>query len=183
MPTLRTVDDLLALLAESERFDDGEVVDLLAHALQCGARLAEAAPGDVELQVAGLVHDVGHVLVPGSPNAHAGVAARAVRPLLGDRVAWLVANHVLAKRYLVAADPAYREQLSPASVASLAAQGDALDQAAMARLDAAPDRDAALALRRADDEAKVPGAVVPGLDDWRPSLLLVTADRNSSGRA
>ena len=45
-----------------------------------------------------------------------------------------------------------------------------MDDTEVAALAAAPDLDALLALRRADDDAKVPGRVVPGLDTWRPLL-------------
>jgi hypothetical protein len=37
-------------------------------------------------------------------------------------------------------------------------------------LTGAPDLDALLELRRADDDAKVRGRVVPGLDAWEPLL-------------
>jgi predicted HD phosphohydrolase len=37
-----------------------------------------------------------------------------------------------------------------------------------------PYADAAVRLRRADEAAKDPGAEVPGLDAWLPTLALVT---------
>ena len=77
-----------------------------------------------------------------------------MEPLLGARVARLVGAHVVAKRYLVATDPAYRSQLSVRSVETLAEQGDALDDDELARLASDPDLDAILALRRADERAE-----------------------------
>jgi predicted HD phosphohydrolase len=168
-----TIDELFAVLAEGERFTDGEELDALAHHLQCAAILAEEAPDDIELQIAGLVHDVGSQLAPGSCEAHGAIGARAVRPLLGERVATLVRGHVAAKRYLVATDPGYRALLSENSLYTLSVQGDALDDRAIARLDAHPDRDAVLHLRRADDRAKVAGLSVPGLDQWRTTAEAV----------
>ncbi len=74
----------------------------LGHALQTAAVLRQDFPDDIELAVAGLVHDIGHLL-PGVGDAeHAEAGAEAVREALGDRVAGPVGLHVEAKRYLVA---------------------------------------------------------------------------------
>ena len=111
---------------------------------------------------------------PAQSTTHAAVGAGKVRPLLGPRVAWLVANHVAAKRYLVTTDPTYRSRLSEGSIRSLTAQGDELGPRGVAALDAHVGLEALLALRRADDDAKVPGAVVPDLDTWVPVLAAVS---------
>jgi predicted HD phosphohydrolase len=167
---LDNVDAVVAVLTAGAREDDGEAVDALAHHLQCAALLRERAPDDVELQVAGLVHDVASTVWPGRPATHARAGAALVEPLLGARVAWLVGHHDQAKRYLVTTEPDYRARLSPTSVVTLEAQGGLLADDERAALAAEPDLDAALALRRADDDAKVPGRVVPGLDTWRATL-------------
>lgn len=146
--------------------DDGDPVDVLSHSLQCAAELARVAPHDPELQVAGLVHDLGHVLAPGRSREHADVGAVYVGPLLGPRVARLVALHVPAKRYLVTTEPAYGAALTEGSVRSLAVQGGALTDAERAVLDADPFLADALTLRRADEAAKVPGATVAALEEW-----------------
>ena len=167
--------ELVAVLERGAALDDGEAVDLLAHGLQCAALLSSRFPDDVELQLAGLVHDVGWILRPSDPDAHPGVGAAYVRPLLGPRVAWLVGGHVLAKRYLVTVDAGYRASLSSRSVETLAEQGGLLPPAAVARLDADPARrDALLALRRADDEAKDPSRAVPPLSAWADHLTAAT---------
>ena len=93
----------------------------LEHGLQCAAVLRDVAPGDAELQVAGLVHDIGSAL--GHTRSHGDAGAAAVRSLLGERVSELVRLHVDAKRYLVTRDASYRAGLSPVSIASLEAQG------------------------------------------------------------
>jgi predicted HD phosphohydrolase len=165
-----TAAELLALLERGVQHADEERVDLLAHSLQCAALLAERVPDDRELQLAGLVHDVGTILRPDEPATHASTGAAAVAPLLGRRVAWLVSWHADAKRYLVTTDPTYRARLSDRSVVTLEAQGGLMDGDAVAALAGAPDLDALLALRRADDDAKVPGRQVPGLDSWAPLL-------------
>jgi predicted HD phosphohydrolase len=169
------VDSLLGVLESGAGATDDEDLDLLAHALQCAALLAGVAPDDEELQVAGLVHDVGTVLWPGRPRTHARAGAAAVADLLGERVAWLVGQHDQAKRYLVTVDVDYASRLSPGSIHTLEVQGGRLDDAERSRLDAEPWLDAVLTLRRADDDAKVPGRGVPPLSHWRPMLEAVAA--------
>jgi predicted HD phosphohydrolase len=176
-PPLADVDALAELLASGASERDGEALDALAHHLQCAALLAERAPDDLELQVAGLVHDVASTVWPGRPATHARAGAALVQPLLGERVAWLVGRHDQAKRYLVTTEPEFRARLSDASVITLEAQGGLLDPAEQAALAAAPDFDAVLMLRRADDDAKVPGKPVPDLDTWRAALEKVARSR------
>ena len=174
-PPFTSVDALLDVLEASEALDDEEDVDLLAHALQCAQWLRVAAPDDVELQVAGLVHDIGTALVPDAPERHAQIGATAVCPLLGARVARLVAGHAEAKRYLVAVDASYRNALSERSIVTLAAQGGPLDQRAAEAFARGRDADALVALRHADDAAKVAGAIVDGLASWRPAVSALAA--------
>jgi predicted HD phosphohydrolase len=172
-PPLADVDALVDVLASGATEDDGEALDALAHHLQCAALLRERAPDDLELQVAGLVHDVASTVWPGRPATHARAGAALVQPLLGPRVAGLVGRHDQAKRYLVTTEPGYRARLSESSVVTLQAQGGILDSDERAALDAAPDLDAVLMLRRADDDAKVPGKAVPGLESWCAALEAV----------
>jgi predicted HD phosphohydrolase len=174
---LTDIDSLFAVLAGSAARTDDEDVTLLEHGLQCAAILAESAPDDPALQVAGLVHDVGSALWPDRPRTHARAGAAAVAPLLGERVAWLVAHHDQAKRYLVTVDPAYGSRLSSVSVATLEVQGGQLDDGERARLEAAPWLADVIRLRRADDDAKVPGRAVPDLDPWRPVVEHVSSMR------
>jgi len=164
------VDELFTTLTQGARARDGESINLLAHALQCAQLLAAKAPGDTELQIAGLVHDIGTTIEPDHPATHAITGARAVRVLLGDRVADLVERHDEAKRYLVTVDAAYRERLSERSIETLADQGGLLDDAGRAAFEAHPDFEACVALRRADDDGKVPGLSTRGLETWRPAI-------------
>ena len=104
----------------------GVPVSQLDHTLQTAALLAHLHPDDDELAVAGLVHDIGHLLPGGTDEAHAADAARAVRRTLGERVAGTVGLHVEAKRYLVATEGGYGGVLTTDSVTSLGRQGGAL---------------------------------------------------------
>jgi predicted HD phosphohydrolase len=146
----------------------------LDHALQTAAVLRAQFPDDLELAVAGLVHDIGHLLEGVGDAEHAEEGAIAVRAALGERVARLVGLHVEAKRYLVASQTAYSGTLATDSVVSLALQGGPMspdEQDAFARMPQARD---ALLLRRADESGKVHGLVVAGLDDWMPLVRRVS---------
>ena len=172
------LDGLVALLAAGATgeagHDDGP--DQLAHGLQCAWELSRSFPDDIELQVAGLVHDIGHQLVPGDDAGHGRIAAEAVRDLLGPRVAELVELHVPAKRYLVTMDPGYGDILSTTSTSTLGRQGGPMTVAEASKFLAHPFADHAVALRLADDAAKVRDRAVPGLDHWRPVLAAVALD-------
>jgi len=165
-----SIDELLALLGRGAGVHDEPDVDGLSHALQCAATLGHSRPDDPELIVAGLVHDVADIAFPNDHGDHARRGAELVEPLLGPRVARLVAAHVDAKRYLVATDPAYRARLSPRSLETLRLKGDTLAGAARLAFAADPELDAILALRRADESAKDPDAAPPALATWRPVL-------------
>jgi predicted HD phosphohydrolase len=175
---ISTVDDLLTRLALGRHQTDGETVDLLAHGLQCAALLAYEAPHDVGLQVAGLVHDIGTVMEPRRPVQHARTGAAAVEPLLGTRVARLVGGHDDAKRYLVAVEPRYGASLSARSAATLELQGGPMSTAECAAFRRRDDFEDLLVLRRADDAAKVPGAFVPGLEEWADALHALVDQRS-----
>ena len=165
---------------------DGDPIDILQHGLQCAHVLAQREPDDVELQVAGLVHDLGHVAVPDDPTApvaHGEIGAAYVRTLLGDRVAQLTALHVPAKRYLVATDPAYARRLSDGSTVSLAMQGGTMSKEEVEAFEANPHGADAANLRRADEAAKVIGRTVPNLDAWVSAVEAVAAIASATATA
>jgi gamma-butyrobetaine dioxygenase len=164
-----SVDELLAAMAGLDGLPTEDVVAALPHLLQTGELLASSEPGDPELIAAGLVHDLASALDPGCPD-HAAVGARLVRPLLGDRVAELVAGHAEAKRYLVTVDPGYRAGLSSNSTMTLVGQGGDMDRRERDAFAARPDAGALVALRRADDRATDPAATTRPAAAWRPLL-------------
>jgi gamma-butyrobetaine dioxygenase len=140
----------------------GEPVDQRTHALQA-AWFAVNAGADDELVVAAALHDIGRAEsvrteYPDLPHELAG--AEFARKHLSKRAAWIIAQHVPAKRYLVATDSAYHDQLSPASVASLQRQGGPMDEREVAQFSAHPIAAEAVALRRWDDAAKDPNGPV-----------------------
>ena len=146
--------------------------------MQCAEVLRAVAPDDLELQVAGLLHDVASGLCPDREHGRAGAAA--VRDLMGERIAELVRLHVDAKRYLVTSDPAYRARLSPVSIATLAAQGGDMTAQELAAFDASPFHSDALRLREADDMAKTPDKATFGLAFWMDAVRAAAQSAKSA---
>jgi predicted HD phosphohydrolase len=168
---------VVALLEHSgsveESNEEIEGLSILHHGLQCAAVLRASHPDDNELQVAGLLHDLGHILEPSCEDRHGAIGADFVRPVFGDRVAALVEDHVPAKRYLVTVDASYRGQLSTGSARTLVLQGEAMTAEEVAQFRSSRYFDAAVELRRADEAAKDPGASVESLDTWLPTMKFV----------
>ncbi|WP_051341230.1 HD family phosphohydrolase [Pseudonocardia spinosispora] len=141
---------------------DEEAVDELDHALLAAGYAAARHPGDDELVVAALLHDVAHSpLLAASGQPHDQVARDWLTPRFGPRVGWLAGAHVAAKRHLAQVDQAYADALSETSVRSLARQGGVAPVGP--EWTRHPWWDAALELRRCDDAAKDPNAPVPEL--------------------
>ena len=164
-----SVDELLAAMAGLDGLPTDDVVAALPHLLQTGELLEWSDPGDPELIAAGLVHDLASALELGCPS-HADEGARLVAPLLGTRVAELVAGHTDAKRYLVTIDPGYSAGLSANSTMTLVGQGGPMDDAERDAFAARAEVDALVALRRADDLAKDPVATTRPVRAWRELL-------------
>ncbi len=146
-----------------------EIIDLVEHGFQCAEQL-ELRGCDDEMVVAGLLHDLGDGRV--SALEHASFAADLVRPLFGDRVAWLIAAHADAKRYLCTTDRPYFDTLSPTSQRTMMEQGGFMSPEEVAAFDAHPWVEDALTLRLCDDAAKRPDYLVEN-----PERFLITLER------
>ena len=157
------------LLAAGAGVSYRERVTMLDHALQSAALAVADDTGD-EMVLACLLHDLGHILGAagrwGLPG-HAEVGARALQPLLAPAVVEPIRNHVTAKRYRVALEPAYHDRLSLASQMSLAEQGGPLAPDDAEAFAAGAFAAEALRLRAYDDEGKVEGLAVPPLQTYR----------------
>ena len=152
----------------------GEPVTVLEHSLQAASIIHGNKDPDT-LVAAALLHDVGHLLhFEGEDAAHRGLdtrheelAAEALASHLPPSVLDPIRMHVAAKRYLCFAEPEYMQGLSPSSVESLKLQGGPMTAGEAEEYLATPHAREAVALRRADDAAKIAGLEVPGLDTYR----------------
>ncbi len=166
-----------ALIELYERFGSAESHDLpmshTEHALQCGAHAMASRAGETMIAAA-FLHDVGHLLaleaaagsrgMGGSGGGtHEEVGGRFLATWFNDPVVYPVRLHAVAKRFLCAVDVDYRRSLSPPAANELAALGGPMGEQQVADFRTIPHLDAALALTRWDDKARVPGAPVPTL--------------------
>lgn len=158
-----------------------EPVSLREHALQAAA-LAERDGAEAPMIVAALLHDIGRMIrdFPEEPDdldvdlehdldhAHEEIAAEWLAGKFAAEVVEPVSLHVEAKRYLCAVEPAYLEILSIPALMSLAIQGGPMSPGEVRAFRANPHHEAALRLRRWDDEAKVPELETPTIEHFAP---------------
>jgi predicted HD phosphohydrolase len=173
------LDEVIELFVTKGLDPYGEDVTQLEHACQSAALAIERELDDA-LVAACLLHDLGHLMTVPPDGAgvdleleddhHESLGARVLARLFGPQVAGPVALHVTAKRWRCATDPGYHATLSSASKATLVAQGGPLDDEAARRFEQHSSFEAAVALRSIDDEAKVPGRAVPGIESYRGLL-------------
>ena len=124
------------------------------------------------------MHDIGHLIhkLPedaadhGIDTRHEQLGQAWLARYFGPDVTEPIRLHVPAKRYLCATDADYLGQLSPASLHSLKLQGGPLDEAGRKEFEQNPHYREAVALRRWDDLAKIPGMQVAGLDHYRAGV-------------
>jgi predicted HD phosphohydrolase len=122
---------------------------LVSHGVQCAEVVAQKFPDDLELQLAGLLHDIGLLLVPGDELGHPDHGSRFVRDVLGDRVGDLIALHVDAQRYLEATVEGYA--VTPPPTAGAAPQPEPMSRPEIVAFEGEPLFASAVALRHADD--------------------------------
>jgi gamma-butyrobetaine dioxygenase len=182
------VEVILALFSEKgQGAYFGESVTETEHALQCAHLAAQSGAGS-EVVAAALLHDIGHLLhgLPenvakqGIDGRHELAGADWLRRYFAPAVVDPIRLHVAAKRYLCAIEPDYLSGLSDASRLSLRLQGGPMSAKEAARFESEPGFRSAIAVRRWDDAAKVPGLVVPELEHYRSCLeaeILRSEDR------
>jgi gamma-butyrobetaine dioxygenase len=132
---------------------------------------------------AALLYGVGHIcgatvsgreLMAGTDNRHGEAGAAWLARWFGEDVTEPVRLHVAAKRYLCAVEPGYYGKLSAASVYTLPVQGGPMNRAEVAAFEALPHAQAAVAVRRWDEEAKDPGAGTAPFGHFEPLLRSLT---------
>jgi phosphonate degradation associated HDIG domain protein len=172
---VQTILDLFQARGSSEY--GGEAVTQEEHALQAAA-CAMKDNADDALVAAALLHDIGHLLhdLPddapeeGVDDHHENSGAAFIDAHFGPEVCEPVRLHVAAKRYLTAVEPDYMAKLSEPSITSLMLQGGPMSEEEQATFRANPHWEAALRLRRYDEEAKIPGAQTPSVADFTDLL-------------
>ncbi len=167
-----------------EKYAD-EGVSQLEHALQC-AYLARQQQASSTLEIAALLHDVGHLLhgseLPADCHAdlddrHEDIGYSFLRHNFGEAVSDPVRLHVAAKRYLCTKNREYQQKLSPTSYKSFLDQGGVMSDAELADFESETYFHDAVRLREWDDLAKDPELVVPAIHDYLPKMesLILTA--------
>jgi phosphonate degradation associated HDIG domain protein len=179
-----SIDELFELYESLGDRSYGESITQNEHALQTAALARDAGASDA-LKVAALFHDVGHLAddvqgeteyeLSSHDDDHEERGARILARLFGPRVAQPVALHVTAKRWRCTREPAYHDQLSSASRATLIAQGGLLSEEECQRFERHPGFDDAITLRTWDDSGKVEGLQVGTLRDWEPLVRTLAA--------
>ena len=114
--------------------------DVLYHSLQVFRLACEELPYDEEFLVAALLHDVGKAIDP-YDSVVAGL--KALGDSISERTAWLIENLTLAQDYL----------------------GGTIGIRARRRLQNSESGDELVLLAKCDAAGRVPGAVVPDLDE------------------
>lgn len=177
------VDQLLSLLVRHGQLHYGEDVTQLEHALQT-AHHAQADGADGALVAASLLHDIGHLIQKlgedaadrGLDDRHEDIGAGYLARMFGPQVTEPIRLHVAAKRYLAAREPGYLQQLSRASLQSLALQGGPMSDAEAEAFRTQPTFAQAVRLRRYDELGKVVGADPAGLEAYRTLLVGLVQD-------
>ena len=163
----------------------GEAVTLATHGLQT-AFAAKQAGENNDVQIAGLLHDVGHLLAleagkdmemedeNGEATGtldHDTVGGDFLEKLgFKDEVSFVARRHVDAKRYLCSSDAGYYDALSPASKTTLSYQDGPMSAEECLEFERSPSYAFAAKVRRYDDDAKKQGLQIPGLDCYLPLI-------------
>ena len=154
----------------------GESVTQELHMRQCAMLLKEIT-SDPELIVAGLLHDIGHLLQSTESMGNLGIMNHETlgkEYLLSrgftKKVSELVGNHVNSKRYLVSKNKYYYYSLSSASQQTLEYQGGPMDIDEMNEFERSIYFNDSLTLRYCDDRAKDPHKISDNLIDYIPLI-------------
>ncbi|MEM8707138.1 MAG: HD domain-containing protein [Actinomycetota bacterium] len=172
-------DAVIGLILDKGQTRYDESVTQVEHALQCGAHALSAGADDAVV-LAAFLHDIGHLLLDEHDEKgnfldtdlrHENVGSRFLANWFDDAVTGPIELHVPAKRYLCGTDPDYAARLSASSIRSLEVQGGAMTDVEIAGFERRPHHEAAVAVRRWDDDAKVEGVACPNIEDFRYRMI------------
>ena len=172
-------------LFESAKAEEylGEDITLVEHMIQC-AENAQADGAQDWLIIAALLHDIGHLLVPDAASAqdsgidlhHDDVGAEWISKRFPNNIVQAVRLHVDAKKYLVATDSDYFDQLSEASQITLDIQGGVFSESEATDFIQQQYAHEAVLLRKWDDAGKVRGAAKTDISDYEDLINEVALD-------
>lgn len=136
----------------------GETLSIAEHMLQ-SAYVAQRANAEKNLIAATLLHDIGYFarvrnVVIDQHKTHDEAGAAFLQPYFPLEVTEPVRLHVKAKRYLVARDTSYMQNLSEASIYTLNLQGGPMNKQEMHEFEANSHHKNALMVREWDDSGK-----------------------------
>lgn len=154
----------------------GEPVSQIEHMSQA-ANLAKYEGCDDEVILAAFFHDIGHLFVNIADEEtmdgfgrmeHERIGADFLADLgFSERISKLVQSHVTAKRYLTFKYPAYYEQLSKSSKATLVFQGGVMDEEEARQFEMDEERELMIKFRKWDEMAKEVGIPVNNIDELK----------------
>ena len=173
----------------------GEEVSQIEHALQSALLAEKMYPDDYEFIVACLLHDIGHIIPPsnndncvkvetmgnlGIKNHENRGADFLLQNGFSARVAFLVASHVNAKRYLAGKDPTYFSHISLASCKTLSYQGGPMNDEEINEFETQEWFKDAVMVRYIDDKAKIKGCETKTIDDYRKMIEKIIVKNNNN---
>ncbi len=164
--------EIQKLYAQFGKEEYGESISQLEHMVQ-SAQLAEAEGYDEEIILAAFLHDIGHLYGQHSKAQKMGTLGTQSHEKIGadylrekgfsEKIAQLVEGHVAAKRYLCFQNPAYLQNLSPASLQTLQEQGGPMTAAEAKSFTQHPLFGLSIKMRYWDEAAKRIGQKLPDL--------------------
>lgn len=172
------ISDIAALYSKWGIHKYDEDISQLEHAVQCAALARDAGAAD-DLVIAALLHDIGHLLELESQSGnvnieiddrHESTGTKYLAKMFGPGVTAPIALHVDAKRYLCAIEPTYFATLSAGSVRSLELQGGPMSPDEAIRFEGLAGFEAAVALRRWDEQGKLTDLKVSSFDSYLPKM-------------
>lgn len=158
---IQDIETLFTENGEEEYF--GEKVSQYEHAVQA-MRFAIDENQDIEMQIAGFLHDIGHMLqsteaeemdIYGRIDHEEAAANWLAERGFSLKIQVVIENHVAAKKYLCFRNPEYYEKLSDASKKTLEFQGGIMVEEEALAFEASPYFEESIMLRRWDDQAKI----------------------------
>jgi predicted HD phosphohydrolase len=161
---MEKIKNITQLFLEYGDITYGEKMTVLSHSVQAALLAKEKNLGD-KMIVAAFLHDLGHMLpltdyktqdMDGFGSIdHESSGADYLKDLgFEDMITVPIRNHVLSKRYLCTAHPAYYDTLSDASKKTMEFQGGLLSSEEVLDFENQTYFQESLDLRYLDDEAK-----------------------------